>query len=466
MAPLMRCQFCGILQDEPVGAKICALCGGELQFESPPPPDERDSYLQAHMELDQVMAPAGQNCERYLLVTLTAPAQIPAAQAVKTAGNRSPIQVALVLDNSGSMQGAKLTQAKEAVRQALHRLLDGDVLSLVLFSSEVHCLLEPTPLNQAVRKQVVSLLDEINATSMTALCGGLEMGIQKSMLKKQDTNLVLLLSDGLANVGETDLEKIATRATQARQKGVTVSTLGVGLDYNEALLAEIATQGGGRYYHVEQAGQINAYLNGELGEMANLAGRSVALNLVVPDGVVVMALSAAYPIQQGGGEVSVDVGDLPCDTELEIPLRVVLSSQVVGARLRFEGWVGYSSPAGNSLKTTLNRVTLRFVDQPAFQLRDGAVKPVIERVMQHVKATGILGVSYAMTKGDAESQRRVEEEMRRMRDYAKLLGEDAAVSAVKELESEFLGMRSTPSAAKFAVSDAYFTIRKSKKFSK
>ena len=466
MAQLMRCQYCGILQDEPGGPKVCTLCGGELQYESPPPPGEQDSYLQAHMELDQVMAPAGQNCERYLLVTLNAPLQVPASQAANTAGGRSPIHVALVLDNSGSMQGAKLTQAKQAIRQALHRLLDGDVLSLVLFSSQVHCLLEPTPLDQAVRKQVESLLDEINATSMTALCGGLEMGIDKALLNKQESNLVLLLSDGLANVGETDLEKIGERASLARQKGLTVSALGVGLDYNEALLAEIATQGGGRYYHVEQAGQINAYLNGELGEMTNLAGRSVVLNLQVPEGLVIMALSAAYPIQQGGGKVSVDVGDLPCDTELEIPLRVVLTTQPVGARLRFEGSVSYLSPAGNNLKTTLNRVTLRFVDQPAFQLRAGAVKPVIERVMEHLKATGILGVSYAMNKGDAESQRKVDQEMDRMRNYASLLGDEAAHNFVRDLEREILGMRSSPSVAKFAVSDAHFTIRGSKKFSK
>ena len=466
MAQLMRCQYCGILQDEPSGAKLCTLCGGELQYESPPPPDERDSYLQAHMELDQVMAPAGQNCERYLLVTFNAPSQVPGAQVAKTASGRSPINIALVLDNSGSMQGNKLSQAKEAVRRALHRLLDGDVLSLVLFSSEVRCLLEPTPLNPIIRKQVESLLNEITATSMTALCGGLEMGIEKAQVQKQESNLVLLLSDGLANVGETDLEKIGGRAAQARRNGLTISTLGVGSDYNEALLAEIATQGGGRYYHVEQAGQINAYLNGELGEIANLAGRAVALNLTVAEGVVVIPLITAYPIQQGGGKVTLEVGDMPCDTELEIPLRLVLTSQAIGARLRFEGWVSYRSPAGNHLKTTLNRVTLRFVDQPAFQLRDGAVKPVVERVMEHFKATGILGVSYAMTKGDVESQRKAEEEMSRMRDYANLLGEEAAVKAIRELESEFTNMRAIPSAAKFAVSAAHSRLRSTKKFTK
>lgn len=466
MPTLMRCLYCGILQDEPQGAKLCSVCGGELAYTSPPPADEKDSYIEVQMELDQVMAPAGQNIERHILVSLIAPKQVPVAQAAQTKSGRPPINFCAVLDNSGSMQGEKLVQAKQAVRQALSRLWDGDVLSLVIFNSDVRCVLEPTEIKAQTRKVVESALQEINATGMTALCAGLEAGIAKALEKKLASSLVLLLSDGQANVGETDLEKIGQRGVQARKQGLVVSTLGIGADYNEALMAEIATQGGGRFYHLQQAEQISAYLNGELGEIANLAGREVKIHLKVPDGVVVVPLSAAYPIQQQAGQVTLSVGELPCDTELEIPLRVALSAQAAETRLRFEGWVEYLSPIGSRLKSSLNRVTLRFVSQPSFQLSDGAVKPVVERVMEHFKAVSVLGISRASYRSDVEGARTAEQAMQNLRQYARLLGDERAEKEMHEFETEYDTMRRSSLSFKQAVSQSYARHRGAKKFSK
>ena len=119
MPRLMRCLYCGTLQDEPSGAKTCGRCGGELEFVGPPTADEKGSYLQVQMELDQVKAPAGQNLERHLLITLRAPDKVPAAEAAPTVTGREPLSFQAVLDVSGSMSGAKITPAVEAARQAI-----------------------------------------------------------------------------------------------------------------------------------------------------------------------------------------------------------------------------------------------------------------------------------------------------------------------------------------------------------
>jgi Ca-activated chloride channel family protein len=163
MPRLMRCLYCGTLQDEPAGAKTCARCGGELSFTTEPPADERGSYLQVQMELDQVMAPAGQNIERHLLVTLRAPAQVPANEAAPTTAGRPPLSLTAVLDVSGSMQGDKINQAKDAVRQAVSRLHDGDSLALVTFSNQIRTVLAPTRVDDHIRQAVQSALQEINA---------------------------------------------------------------------------------------------------------------------------------------------------------------------------------------------------------------------------------------------------------------------------------------------------------------
>jgi Ca-activated chloride channel family protein len=466
MPRLMRCLYCGALQDEPKGVKGCLRCGGELVFEIEPPPSARRSYVQVQMELDQVQAPAGRNVDRYLLVTLRTPAVVPPGEAAPTEAGRAPLSFVAVLDVSGSMQGTKLAQAKEAVRQALVRLHDGDVFSLVTFSNEVRCVFKPAALDARARRVVESALQEIAAGGMTALCGGLELGLKKAVARKQDTNLVLLLSDGQANVGETDLEKVGIRGYKARQQGIIVSTLGVGSDYNEALMAEIATQGGGRFYHIQSAEQIGAYLTGELGEVAALAARDARIQLTIPPGAAVVPLSAAYPAQQSAGQAEVQVGDVPSDTELEIPLRLTLPAQPVGTKLSVEGTLTYRSPAGNRLNTSLNRVTVRFVEQKVFNVRDGVVVPVAEQVLKQMRAANVLGVSRAMARSHQEGAQRAEVELAALRQYANLLGEERAEKEERELADSFHAMAAAPAQAKDVVSAAHGVMRSTKKFGK
>ena len=73
MSTLIRCPYCGLLQDEPAGTKTCSRCGGGLEFEQGLPNGQKPAYIQAQLELDQVAAPAGQNVERYVLLTISAP---------------------------------------------------------------------------------------------------------------------------------------------------------------------------------------------------------------------------------------------------------------------------------------------------------------------------------------------------------------------------------------------------------
>ena len=464
MPRLMRCLYCGLLQDEPEGVKTCPRCGGELVFEERPPADPAGSYVEAQMELDQVTAPGGRTVDRYLLVTLRTPAQIPAEHAAPTETGRPPLSLTAVLDVSGSMRGQKIAQAKEAVRQAVRRLHDGDVFSLVTFATEVTSVLEPVAIDSQMRKVVESTLQEIDAGGRTALCGGLELGIAKAQLRQQESNLVLLLSDGQANVGETDLEAIGHRAFQARQEGLTVSTVGVGTDYNEALMAEIASQGGGRFYHVLKADQIAAVMAGEVGEVASLAARDAELHLTLPAGATVFPLSAAYPAQQGEGKATVSLGDVPIDLELEVTLRVTLPGQPAASRQRIEGELVYRSPAGSRLSTPLNRVTVRFVAPGEFSLRDGVVAPVAKRVLGQMRAANVLGVARAMATDAKEGTRQASVGLASLREYAARLGEEEAMEETQAMEDEFAALRSAPVAAKAAVAKAHARQRSTRKF--
>lgn len=461
MSGVMRCPYCGLLQDEPKGVKACSRCGGGLEYEIQPP---KQTYVQVQMELDQVAAPANINVERYLLVTIRTPKEVPPDEAAPTESGRPPLSFAAVLDVSGSMQGDKIAQAKAAVQQAVQYLRAGDVFSLVTFAQEVECPFEPSVVDGRTYEAVKMALQKIGAGGMTALCGGLEAGIEKAAARRQVTSLVMLLSDGQANVGETDLELIGQRAYQARQQGDIVSCLGIGLDYNEALLAEIATQGGGRFYHVTSARQIPAYLAGELGEVAMLAARDVKIHLDVPEGATLIPLSAAFPVQQTGGRAVVSVGDVPCDTELEIPLRLALLAQSAGTTLSIEGKMCFRSPAGHEIERGVNRVTVRFVAQGTFQPREGVVLPVAERVFAQLKPAGVLRVSRTLAARPQEAGRQAETLLARLRAYADLLGEGRADKEMGEVEEQFSSLTSSPAASKRTTADAQRRIRAGKDF--
>lgn len=457
MARLMRCLYCGLLQDEPPGVKQCPRCGGELAFEPAPYP-QTDSYLDVQLELDQVHAPPGQNVDRYLLVTLTAPQQVPAEHAAPREARRPPMHLAAVMDVSGSMGAeGKIEHAREALRQALYFLQDGDTFSLVTFESEVRTLVKPVTFDTPTRQRVESLLSELRPGGMTALDGGLEAGIKLARQKKSATSLVLLLSDGQANVGETDLEKIARRATQARGQGIIVSTLGVGLDYNEALMVEIANQGGGRFYHIQQAQQIPAALIQELGSAASLAARGVEVEFDLPPKAVLISLTSLYPVEQTDGITRLQVGDLLPGVRLEIPLRLTLYPHAVGERARVGGRVRYQSPAGRTLGAELNSVTVRFVDPRQFEERPGLVPPVMERVLTFRREASVLEYARLSAQSPELARRRVEEERRALRAYAAMFSEEAA-AALDEALAESMAPQA-PAAAKMRLEKAARVIR-------
>ena len=449
MARLMRCKYCGTLQDEPQGAKICVQCGGELVFLADDPwagegiGQKGKSYIRAQLELDQIAAPADRVVERHLVITVETPDAVPLDEQAEGAAGREPLHFVAVLDTSGSMRGAKIGAAKEAVRQALRRLQDGDVFSLVTFATDLRCPLESKRVDAGVRRVVTSSLQEIQAGGQTALCGGLERGVERALTDPEQTNLVLLLSDGQANVGETDVEVVGRRAIDARAKGVTVSTLGVGYDYNEAMMAEIALDGGGRFYHIADAGQIAAYLTGELGEMASLAAYNAVVTLNLPAGTGVQALSAAYPVQAH----SLSLDDIPISTTLEVIVRVLLLPQPAGSRLPMDGVLSYSSPAGNALTMPLNRVIVRFAQDALFTPVVGVVGPVVKRVLSYMQAASVLATSKAATRGLGAARRQSEIDLASMRQYAALLGEDEAVAHALADSEQVLREMAAPSPA-------------------
>lgn len=217
-----------------------------------------------------------------VLVRVTPP-DIPA-----TPTRRPTLNIGFVIDRSGSMgDRRKIDYARSAVCYAIEQLLPSDRLSVTIFDDTVETLIPSSPANN--KASFTRLVKRIRPGGSTALHSGWVQGaMQVSEYPTAELNRVILLSDGLANVGETNPDAIATDVHGLAQRGVSTSTLGLGDDYNEDLLEAMARSGDGNYYYIASAEQLPSIFEQELQGLTATVGKSVTLSMA-PQGVVVVA---------------------------------------------------------------------------------------------------------------------------------------------------------------------------------
>jgi Ca-activated chloride channel family protein len=201
---------------------------------------------------------------------------------------RVPLNIALVLDRSGSMaEGKKMPFAREAAAFAIKQLLATDRVSVTIFDEHIDTIFPGGP---AVDKPgLVRRIEQIQPRGSTNLHGGWSEGGRQAEagLIPGGVNRVLLLSDGLANVGVVDPNTIAAETRGLAARGVGTTTLGVGNEYNEDLLEAMANAGDGHYYYIESPVQLVDIFQTELQGLMDMLGQKVSLGLEPQFGVTV-----------------------------------------------------------------------------------------------------------------------------------------------------------------------------------
>lgn len=233
--------------------------------------------LSGKVSLDRPLVMQGQNQVVYVLVNLDAMDQdLPVS-------NRPPLNISLVLDRSGSMADAgKIDYLKRAAKLAVDRLNERDTLSIVEYDDAITVMVSPTRVTDSRRFH--RLIDELEPRGSTNLAGGLDQGVEEALDARNTLareggtiNRVILMSDGLANAGVTDPTQIRSMVRAAKNKGVRISSMGLGRDYDEDLMQDLAENGGGRYYYIEHPTQMARIFEEELATLFRTTARDCEL---------------------------------------------------------------------------------------------------------------------------------------------------------------------------------------------
>jgi len=234
--------------------------------------------VRVHLEVDRSVLPAEVSATAVVKVTLTAPEAPPELK-------RTPVNLCIVLDRSGSMSGTKIEHARQAAIEAIRRLHPGDIVSLVTYDSQIETVIPAQhPRNVEWMEEQIS---RITPRGMTALFGGVSQGAAE-LRKNQDgnyTHRMILLSDGIANVGPSQPDDLARLGASLLKEQIQISTVGIGLDYNEDLMTSLASQSGGNTYFVEHSVDLPRIITAELGEAQQLVARQTVIEVTLPEGV-------------------------------------------------------------------------------------------------------------------------------------------------------------------------------------
>lgn len=263
---------------------------------------------------------------RIVEITLTAPdarMELP----------RLPLNLALVIDRSGSMADGKLEQAKTAVAEILALMKPCDSVSIVDFDERVSLTAGTGSVTPSAREELLHEVQRLEPRGSTDLGSGWLMGCEYvARVQAPDrVNRTLLLTDGQANEGMTSVEELSGHASALFERGIVTSTFGIGKDFNEHLLEAMANKGGGNYYFIASNEAIPQLLMSEFKDLAAVTLKNVVLELIFPADVKV-ELPGDWRTESDDHHMRIFLSDLPANRKVSLFLKLLTppgSGQVV-----------------------------------------------------------------------------------------------------------------------------------------
>ncbi len=398
-----------------------------------------ENKVKVHLATSQSCLPENELSAIYLMLQLKQP-------KIDLERNRLPLNVSFVLDRSGSMSGSKLEYTREAVAFALSNLDPDDTVSVVAFDDLVEV---PVPATGAENTDYLKqLLQGLYARGTTNLSGGLLEGADqvKKNYRKDAINRVVLLTDGLANEGVSDPARLVELVKNIYGGGISVSALGVGDDFHEDLLVDMAEAGNGNFYFIASPEAIPEIFKEELQGLLSVTGQNPVVEIHPKENVRVHAVFGYEPVFNDGATIKLpDIYNGDTKTVLaELHVQTGASGMMPLARVNFRYYDVVSELSTVSYDMDLSLE----VSSDAEKIRKGIDLRVHKEVEIFKAAQAREDAFKEADRGDFEaSRRRMKKQAKKLRLLYEECGDDEIKAHLEDLEKDMEAMDTTTYSA-------------------
>jgi Ca-activated chloride channel family protein len=299
---------------------------------------------------------------------------------------RMPVNVSLVLDHSGSMKGEKIKCVRDATSTAIDLLNEEDVVSVVIFDHRVDLLIPTTQVSN--KRELHDKISRIRDAGGTKIAPAVEKGLKEIERGPAGSiRRLLLLTDGQT---EHENECLA-RADDAGRRGVPITALGVGQDWNEDLLIDMANRSGGVAEYISNPNEIAGFFQNTVQRAQSTAVQNAGLTLRLVQGVTPRAVWQVIPLISNLGyrpisdrEVSVELGEIETGQGRTLLIELLVDPRPAGQYRVGQVEVSYDVPARGLVgeKSRVD-VLLTYTNNPS---EIAQVNPPIMNIVEKVSA--------------------------------------------------------------------------------
>jgi Ca-activated chloride channel family protein len=309
-------------------------------------------------ELEKPILPASVKQTALIRITLLAP-----ETDLPEKDRKNKVNLSIVLDKSGSMSSRnKMREARTAAITALQMLRRGDMFSIITYDTSPQVLIPATALTPENRARAIGLIQDIRPEGNTALFGGVSLGANeiRKNAKENFVNRLILLSDGLANVGPSSPAELGRFGASLIKENISVSTIGVGTDYNEDLMTALSQNSDGNFYYVENSADLPRIFSKELGSALKVAAKSIRLKIICPEGVKPQGI-LGHECRINGNIIEMNFNQVYGGHEKSLILQVEVPPKNAGSQADIaKVEVDYKGLEGKYKHRVVNAVTARF----------------------------------------------------------------------------------------------------------
>lgn len=341
---------------------------------------------------------------------------------------RTPVNIAIVIDKSGSMNGSKIAQAKEAAIMAVESLGRDDYVSIITYSDRVDVLIPSTRV--ANHTEFRHRIRSIRSHGRTALYAGTKRGINEleEFLDDNRVNRVILLSDGLANVGPSKPADLEALGRMAAGKGISITTIGLGLGFNEDLMTRLAYASDGNHAFVRNERDLVDIFNKEFGDVLSVVAQDVDIIIECEIGFVPRRV-LGRDARISGQKIRLSMNQLYAAQEKHIIVEIDVTGRArPGKSPLAHVIVDYRSMKQKSRQKIERRASINFTDEKTRADRS-VNKRVMSSVIEQIATARNERAVTLRDKGKVEEARKVlQDNAAYLREEAQNLGGDYAPS--------------------------------------